>query len=161
MKAKRLILYTSIILAFSAITALIFHSCSKDDNNGYSAGSVQITNCIISNSSGEIYNNDNSTINVTYSNLKDAGTETPWPGVGNIYTDPSFADTETDDFHLKSQAGRYNPNTMSWIIDEITSLCIDAGNPENSVNDEPEPNNGIINMGAYGGTNQASKSYMD
>lgn len=35
MKAKRLILYTSIILAFSAITALIFHSCSKDDILAY------------------------------------------------------------------------------------------------------------------------------
>jgi hypothetical protein len=64
------------------------------------------------------------------------------------------------DYHLKSQAGRYDPNSQSWVMDDVTSPCIDAGDPNSSVGDEPEPNGGRINMGAYGGTAEASKSYL-
>jgi hypothetical protein len=45
-------------------------------------------------------------------------------------------------------------------IDEVTSPCIDAGNPKSPIGYEPFPNGGIINMGAYGGTAEASKSYF-
>ena len=45
-------------------------------------------------------------------------------------------------------------------MDEVTSLCIDAGDPMMPINFEPFPNGGIINMGAYGGTVEASKSYF-
>ena len=101
-------------------------------------------------------------------------------GQGNIDTDPCFVDAgfwdpngtledANDDFwvngrgayHLKSQAGRYNPNEERWTIDEVTSLCIDAGDPVGPIGPEPFPNGGIINMGAYGGTAEASKSYFD
>ena len=40
------------------------------------------------------------------------------------------------------------------------SLCILLMSLLCSV-DEPEPNGGIINMGAYGGTVEASKSYKE
>lgn len=43
-------------------------------------------------------------------------------------------------------------------MDNITSPCIDAGNPGTDVGDEPQPNGNRINMGAYGGTPTASKS---
>jgi hypothetical protein len=92
-------------------------------------------------------------------------------------TDPCFAeagywdtngtpDDANDDFwvdgdyHLKSQAGRYDPNGRSWLVDEVTSPCIDAGDPMAPIMHEPFPNAGIINMGAYGGTGEASKSYF-
>ncbi|MBN2131211.1 MAG: right-handed parallel beta-helix repeat-containing protein [Sedimentisphaerales bacterium] len=65
------------------------------------------------------------------------------------------------DYHLKSQAGRWDPNSAGWVIDEVTSPCIDAGDPNSPVGDEPQPNGGRINMGAYGGTAEASKSYFD
>lgn len=42
----------------------------------------------------------------------------------------------------------------------MTSLCIDAGDPNSPIGFEPFPNGGIINMGAYGGTREASKSYF-
>jgi predicted outer membrane repeat protein len=98
-----------------------------------------------------------------------------WSGIGNIDMDPFFAspgywdpnETPDDpnddvwvagDYHLKSQAGRWDPTSESWIIDDVTSPCIDAGNPNSPVGFEPFPTGGIINMGAYGGTAEASKS---
>jgi CubicO group peptidase (beta-lactamase class C family) len=90
---------------------------------------------------------------VTYSDVQGG-----WPGEGNIDTDPLFVDPENGDYHLKSQAGRWNPASQSWIIDDVTSPCIDAGDPSTPIGLEPFNNNGIINMGAYGGTPEASKS---
>jgi len=64
------------------------------------------------------------------------------------------------DYPLKSQAGRWDPNSESWVQDDVTSPCIDAGNPNSPIGYEPFPNGGVINMGAYGGTREASKSYF-
>jgi hypothetical protein len=64
------------------------------------------------------------------------------------------------DYHLKSQAGRWDPISKSWVLDEVTSPCIDAGDPNSPIGEEPFPNGGRINMGAYGGTAEASKSYF-
>ena len=89
-------------------------------------------------------------IATAYSNLQG--------GLGSMLVDPLFADPDNGDFHLKSQDGRYDPATQTWILDEVTSLCIDAGDPNSPLGDEPEPNGGRINMGAYGGTCDASKS---
>lgn len=62
------------------------------------------------------------------------------------------------DYHLKSEAGRWDPNTETWVIDTVTSFCIDSGDPCDSIGYEPNPNGGRINMGAYGSTWEASKS---
>jgi hypothetical protein len=64
------------------------------------------------------------------------------------------------DYHMKSQAGRWDPVSQSWIQDDVTSPCVDAGDPNTPIGHEPFPNGGIINMGAYGGTAEASKSYF-
>lgn len=64
------------------------------------------------------------------------------------------------DYHLKSMAGRWEPNSESWVQDDVMSPCIDAGNPMSPIGLEPFPNGGRINMGAYGGTAEASKSYF-
>jgi hypothetical protein len=103
-----------------------------------------------------------------------------WPGEGNLDVDPCFVEVNywadpnntaapvdanhpnavrmEGDYHLKSQGGRFDPNIQSWVQDDITSPCIDAGDPNSPVGEEPEPNGGRINMGAYGGTAEASKS---
>jgi predicted outer membrane repeat protein len=85
----------------------------------------------------------------------------------NGHWDFSGTDSEwTDDVwvngdcHLKSQAGRWDPNSQNWVIDDVTSPCIDAGDPNSPIGCEPFPNGGRINMGAYGGTAEASKSYF-
>ncbi len=83
------------------------------------------------------------------------------------YWDPNgTADNPNDDFwvdgdyHLKSQAGRWEPATQAWVVDDVTSPCIDAGDPASPIGYEPFPNGGRINIGAYGGTAEASKSYF-
>lgn len=92
---------------------------------------------------------------VSYSTVQGGRT-----GKGNIDDDPSFADANKGDYHLKSQAGRWEPNSQSWIQDDVTSPCIDAGNPMSPIGLEPFPNGGRVNMGAYGGMAEASKSYF-
>ena len=71
--------------------------------------------------------------------------------------DPNAAWVDSD-YHIKSQSGRWDPASKSWVIDDLTSDCIDAGDPNSPVGLEPLPNGGGINMGAYGGTSQASLS---
>ncbi len=63
------------------------------------------------------------------------------------------------DYRLQSEAGRWDPNTNSWVTDANTSPCIDAGNPGCPLGAESsDAKNVRINMGAYGGTATASKS---
>ncbi|MBN2133733.1 MAG: C10 family peptidase [Sedimentisphaerales bacterium] len=81
-----------------------------------------------------------------------------WEGEGNIDVDPRFADSGNLDYHLKSEAGRWDPSTESWVLDDVTSPCIDTGDPESEWTEEPEPNGQHLNMGAYGGTAKASKT---
>jgi hypothetical protein len=132
----------------------------------------KLINCILWDGGDEIWNNDNSTIVVTFSNVQGG-----FPGEGNIDVDPCFVEPGywdpngtpddpnddfwvDDDYHLKSQAGRWNPASESWAKDDLISPCIDAGDPNSPIGNEPFPNGGIVNMGAYGGTAEASKSYF-
>jgi unsaturated chondroitin disaccharide hydrolase len=128
-----------------------------------------VTNCIFwSNSASDgnqiaLYNN--STIDIKYCDIGDgiadvyieSGCVLIW-GAGNIDADPCFADSNNGDCRLMSQVGRWDINTQAWIQDEVTSSCIDAGDPLSPVGDEPHPNGNRINMGIYGGTREASKS---
>ena len=77
---------------------------------------------------------------------------------GNIDADPCFADSRNRDYHLKSEAGRWDPASGCWIEDSVTSPCIDAGHPETEIGEESAPNGSRVNMGAYGRTVQASRS---
>ncbi len=119
---------------------------------------------------------DDSAVAIGYSNIVGG-----WPGLGNIEADPLFAymgcwvdpdnaqivsgpdDPDAiwmmGDYHPKSHAGRWAPDLRDWVQDEVTSPCIDAGLPASPVGSEPAPNGERINMGAYGGTTQASKTY--
>jgi len=123
-------------------------------------GDCAIRNCIVwfnpADQDENIIETDWS--NIFYNNI--SGFCFPWDDQGNISLDPLFADPDNGDFHLKSQAGRWDPTSRQWVQDDVTSPCIDAGDPMSPIGAEPFPNGGMINMGAYGGTAEASKSYF-
>ncbi|MBN2181634.1 MAG: right-handed parallel beta-helix repeat-containing protein [Sedimentisphaerales bacterium] len=119
----------------------------------------QDSNIVISNSiawfndGAAIWRNSGSNVNVLYSNI-----EGGFAGQDNINENPMFASAASGDYHLQSVLGRYNPNWGDWDTDNNHSPCIDTGDPQDPVGSEPFPNNKRINMGAYGGTEEASKS---
>ena len=75
------------------------------------------------------------------------------------------------DYHLKSAGWSWDAEHGRWTYDDVTSRCIDAGNPGSPLGDELlsipfDPNNIWghnlrINMGAFGGTAQASMPPYD
>jgi len=72
-------------------------------------------------------------------------------------TNPLFHSVATDDFHLQSQAGRFDTNLQTFVMDTNTSWAIDRGNPFLSFTNETMENGGRINIGAYGNTYYASR----
>ena len=147
---------------YNSESSPILINCTFSGNSAKSGGGMYnesssgpiMTNCILWNETpGQTFSNSLSRCIVTYSDVQGGCT-----GEGNINTDPLFADPNNGDLHLKSQAGRWDPSSGSWVIDDVHSPCIDAGDPASPVGLEPEPNGGRINMGAYGGTAEASKS---
>ncbi len=161
--------------------------CTLCDETGsgvghYTSGQVAIRNSVLGEAPIEI-KNEFGLISIEHSNLTggqasvdDASGFVVW-GPGNIDANPCFVDpgywdangTPEDpnddffvegDYHLKSQAGRWDPTSESWVQDDVTSPCIDAGDPNTPIGHESFPNGGIIDMGAYGGTAEASKSYF-
>jgi hypothetical protein len=80
----------------------------------------------------------------------------------NKTVDPLFANPAAGDYHLQSQAGRWDPAVQSWIQDTATSECIDFGidnfYPGCNYTRELWPHGDRVNIGAYGGTPEASMS---
>ncbi len=114
-------------------------------------------------------------ISVRYSDVEEG-----WAGPHNIAVNPLFATAGhwvkrgypqkvigpeypdaawlLGDYHLQSRVGRWDPQAQGWAQDQLTSPSIDGGDPGDPVGGEPVPNGDIIDMGAYGGTAEASKS---
>ncbi len=132
--------------------------------NNWEGGRAKISNCIF-------WANTPDQLGGQHTGVKRSCIE-GWTGGsngGNIADDPCFIDPGywstkwvwvNGDYHLKSQAGRFDPNARTWLVDDVTSPCIDAGDMLSPIGLEPFPNGGIVNMGAYGGTAEASKSYF-
>jgi len=126
------------------------------------------------NSTGGIYGQCSNSYNSFWmnqgSNLGGGATV----GLGDIVIDPLFAISgywdangtpdESDDFwvdgdyHLKSESGRWDSFSQTWLVDNETSSCVDGGDPGSDWTKELWPNGKRINMGAYGGTAEASMS---
>lgn len=146
----------------------------------YNCGGTIENNIIVNNSmpdnsntdGGGIYGGCQNSYNDIWGNIPNDLAGGASVGTGDICRDPIFIHSGhwedqghpkndvwvNGDYHLKSAAGRWDPNTSTWLIDDVSSRCIDAGDPFHSVGVEPNPNGGRINMGAYGGTAEASKS---
>jgi hypothetical protein len=119
-----------------------------------------------------------STLTVTYSDVQGGdsavqvglGCTLTWgalPGGKDILdTDPLFLGPTFHDLHLKSKGGCYTleaesippTNSLGWLYFTVHSPCIDAGDPASAFGNELAPNGGRVNMGAYGNTDEASKS---
>lgn len=139
-------------------------------------GTTTIENCIIYNNAGsQLDVGSGGTVNISYCDVQDGlegitGDGTVNWGPGNIDTDPCFVrlgyweyepqlfTLVEGDYHLLSERGRYWPQHGVWVLDEVTSPCIDGGNPTIDPSNEPMPNGARINMGAYGNTAYASMS---
>jgi len=145
------------------------------ESGGYggSRGDPYIQNCLFyDNAGGDFYDYDTDTtstgaVQINAFELASANIDGDPCFASLGYWDPNgTAEDANDDFwvdgdyHLKSQAGRWDPSAKTWILDSTTSRCIDAGQIHAPIAYEPFPNGGIINMGAYGGTDKASKSYF-
>jgi predicted outer membrane repeat protein len=155
---------------------------NNETNEGYGGGilavqgsSPAIINCTLANNIGGYANtvgSDDTSIPVIKNSILAEtiyGATSIVGYISNCPGDPCFAEPlwwgwddipVLGDYHLKSQAGRWDANEGQWTTDDVTSLCIDAGDPMSPIGYEPFPNGGIINMGAYGGTAEASKSYF-
>lgn len=126
------------------------------------AGGVNSNGADITISNSIVWGNDGTALTiinavdsypVTYSDIQGG-----YSGTGNISSDPLFVSPWSSDYHLKSTGGHYNPQTGAWVNDSACSPCINAGDPWDSAEYEPPLNGDRINMGAYGGTGEASKS---
>ncbi len=155
-------------------------NCTIVENleEGITATVPVVTNSII------YFNNrggDGTQINSNFATVAYCDVEGGWEGDGNIQADPNFValgrwvdgdEAMADpgvwwagDYHLKSQGLRWDAESKSWVSDAVTSPCIDAGDPASQVLDEPATMtsgsgaqyvNTRIDMGAYGGTAEAS-----
>ena len=77
----------------------------------------------------------------------------------SISSDPGFVDRAGADLHLSSIRGSYHSG--QWSSDTFGSIGIDAGALDALYTKEPGPNGDRINLGAFGGTEQASKTLAD
>jgi len=121
---------------------------------------LNISYCNIQSGQTNIYISDGSILNYLIGNI-DSEPCFIEPGYWDSNWTPEnlLDDFWVDgDYHLKSQMGRWNPVAKCWIKDDETSLCIDAGDPNSDWIQELWPHGKRMNMGAYGGTSQASMS---
>ncbi|MHC4316018.1 MAG: choice-of-anchor Q domain-containing protein, partial [Planctomycetota bacterium] len=148
--------YGSGILVSQSVLTLIsctFGGNSADDNgtlcSWYGNSELRLSNCILWDDDNEIYNRDDSTIDITYSNVQGG-----WPGEGNIDADPRFV-----------EPGYWDANGV-WIDGDYHLLpdspCIDTGDPnfmaepnETDLDGKPRVLDGdndsvlVVDMGAY------------
>ena len=165
-------------------SAAVFVNCTITDNYAGEGGTgidlqnsdVTLLNCIVrGNLPQDITVDDDSQPSVRHSNITGS-----WPLAGNMDQDPLFAargywvdrqhpEVPVDpshsgavwidgDYHVKSQAGRWDALGQVWVVDSVTSPCVDGGSPESPLAAESLPHGGRVNLGAYGGTAWASKS---
>jgi hypothetical protein len=117
----------------------------------YPGSEPDISSCILwNNTSGDLFG-----CRARYSCIERAS-----QAQGNLSIDPLFVDPDDGDYHLLSERGRYWSQHSVWVLDEVTSPCIDGGDPNVDPSKEPTPNGNRINMGAYGGTAYASMKQL-
>jgi len=165
----------------------VLHNCTISGNFADTHGgviycsnsSVAVRNTIVWESwADEINVESGSAPEVAYSTVLGG-----WPGASNYELDPCFArpgywaDANdpnllvdpnapdavwiAGDYHLQSQGGRWDPSVQEWVFDDVTSPAVDAGDPNSIWIQELWPHSRCVNIGAFGGTSEASMSLSD
>ncbi len=150
---KNFVITDSDVGIFLAGSSPTIHNVTVADNefgiSAYAGARPDIKNCILwGNRDGDLFG-----CRARYSCVE-RGSDGP----ANITDDPLFADAQNGDYHLLSKRGRYVPAYGLWSFDDRTSPCIDAGSPATDFSGERMPNGARVNMGAFGGTCEASMS---
>jgi len=151
----------NLVIANSYVGVLCVHSSPTIANvtvvgnvlgaEAYGDSDPDISNSVFwGNAESDLYG-----CHATYSCIERAGA-----GEGDFRDDPLFVDAESGDYHMRSERGRYWPDHDVWVLDDVSSPCIDAGDPAGDLSREPLPNGGRLNVGAHGGTAYAEKSEM-
>jgi hypothetical protein len=149
----------NLVIANSYVGILCTHSSPTITNvtvagnvyglEAYGGSLPRVSNSIFwGNAESDLYGCD-----ATYSCVERGGN-----GPGNFRRDPLFVDAENGDYHVRSARGRYWPVYDVWVLDDVTSPCIDAGDPAADFSGEPQPNGGRLNVGAHGGTAYAGRN---
>jgi hypothetical protein len=113
-------------------------------------------------SQNDFYVHDNSSLTIEYSIYQSGKLGDGIFNTTNSFnSDPLFADTNNDNYYLKSLTGRWNPSSLQWVIDNVHSPAIDTGNPLSEYIYEPDANGGRVNIGCYGNSQYASKSIVN
>jgi parallel beta-helix repeat protein/predicted outer membrane repeat protein len=107
---------------YSTLTHCTFADNSAPNGNAMACDSrdqiypslLQLANCILWDGGNEIWNINNSIIMINYSNIQE-----DWPGVGNIDTDPKFADTNMSDYRLLTRSPCIDAGTDAGIYEDI------------------------------------------
>ena len=165
----------------------VLANCTVADNGNVGVSGIrpEISNSIVYfNNAGGANVKGKVALTVSYSDIQGGSA-----GQGNLNVDPCFAlrgiwasgrgvavaSNQADpnavwiagDYHLASQGWRWSQVQQTWVWDDRTSPCIDAGDPAAPTGDEKEcgPDDPLsdrarantrIDMGAYGGTAEAS-----
>jgi hypothetical protein len=144
---------------FAANSALNGSALACDSYQQRLPSSPQVTNCVLWDGGNEIWNNDNSAITITYSNVQSPpSTES---GEGNINADPCFTEpgywVDKNDPNIIVEPN--DPNAV-WVDGDYHlwegSPCINAGDPnyvddpnETDLAGQPRIIGGRIDMGAF------------
>ncbi|MBP8909912.1 MAG: leucine-rich repeat domain-containing protein [Phycisphaerae bacterium] len=173
-------------LRFENSQAVLIHCTIADNDAGFEGAALTLIDSNITMTNSILWGNSPQEIAKTIASkplIRYCAVRGWWPDLGNLHADPLFAvrgvwvnrdkpeetlDSQNvraiwtgGDYHLKSLAGRWDPVAGTWISDALTSPCIDSGDPQSPIAHEPMPHGNIVNMGAYGGTTEASKSPAD
>lgn len=110
---------------------------------------VVVKNSILWGHDGaDVYRDETSNVAISYSL-----TQQRLAGKGNLHSDPLFASQH--DLHLRSTAGRWLAG--KWVKDKLHSPAIDAADPKDEIGQETVPHGKRRNLGAYGGSAEASR----
>jgi beta propeller repeat protein len=154
-------------------------NCTIADNLGYG-----ISSFVLKASSSIVYFNhqggQNLKVDSPLSTVAYSDVQGGWTGEGNIDADPLFVAQGQwngsgepgtawvpGDYHLKSEGWTWDVQQNTWTSYDATSPCIDMGDAALPLGDEPMCSEGSplseragpnqrIDMGAYGGTAEAS-----